>query len=70
MAKQLEASVLSMFSLISTRHATKTEQDLATSNTGVGPMALPQPRAGLMDIPFYEGGKSSLKGHGRVIKLS
>lgn len=33
-------------------------------------MVLPQPRAGLMDIPLYEGGKSSLKGHGRVIKLS
>lgn len=33
-------------------------------------MALPQPRAGLMDIPLYEGGKSSLKGQDRVIKLS
>lgn len=33
-------------------------------------MALPQPRAGLMDIPLYEGGKSSLSGHDRVIKLS
>ena len=33
-------------------------------------MALPQPRAGLMDIPLYEGGRSSLSGHGRVIKLS
>ncbi|MBT4741543.1 MAG: histidinol-phosphate transaminase [Rhodospirillaceae bacterium] len=33
-------------------------------------MVLPQPRAGLMDIPLYEGGKSSLKGHDRVIKLS
>ncbi|MDA0339808.1 MAG: histidinol-phosphate transaminase [Proteobacteria bacterium] len=33
-------------------------------------MALPQPRAGLMDIPLYEGGKSSLTGHVRVIKLS
>ncbi|NKB44845.1 MAG: histidinol-phosphate transaminase [Alphaproteobacteria bacterium] len=33
-------------------------------------MALPQPRAGLMDIPLYEGGKSSLTGHDRVIKLS
>lgn len=33
-------------------------------------MALPQPRAGLMDIPLYEGGKSSLSGRDRVIKLS
>ena len=33
-------------------------------------MALPQPRAGLMDIPLYEGGKSSLSGQDRVIKLS
>lgn len=33
-------------------------------------MALPQPRAGLMDIPLYEGGKSSLFGRDRVIKLS
>lgn len=41
-----------------------------TSSTGVGTMALPQPRAGLMDIPLYEGGKSSLSGHDRVIKLS
>lgn len=69
-AKQPQVAVLSMFSLISTRHATKTEPNLATSNTGMGAMALPQPRAGLMDIPLYEGGKSSLKGHGRVIKLS
>jgi len=69
-AKQPQVAVLSMFSLISTRHATKTDPNLATSNTGMGAMALPQPRAGLMDIPLYEGGKSSLKGHGRVIKLS
>ncbi len=33
-------------------------------------MALPQPRAGLMDIPLYEGGKSRLSGQDRVIKLS
>ncbi len=33
-------------------------------------MALPQPRAGLMEIPLYEGGKSSLTGRDRVIKLS
>ena len=33
-------------------------------------MALPQPRAGLMDIPLYEGGQSRLSGHDRVIKLS
>ncbi len=33
-------------------------------------MALPQPRPGLMDIPLYEGGKSSLSGRERVIKLS
>ena len=33
-------------------------------------MALPQPRAGLMDIPLYEGGTSRLAGHDRVIKLS
>ncbi len=33
-------------------------------------MVLPQPRAGLMDIPLYEGGKSRLSGRDRVIKLS
>ncbi len=33
-------------------------------------MPLPQPRAGLMEIPLYEGGKSSLSGRDRVIKLS
>lgn len=59
-----------MFSLISPSHATKTEWNLANFQLGVGTMALPQPRAGLMDISLYEGGKSSLKGHDRVIKLS
>jgi histidinol-phosphate aminotransferase len=33
-------------------------------------MPLPQPRAGLVEIPLYEGGKSSLIGRDRVIKLS
>lgn len=33
-------------------------------------MSLPQPRPGLMEIPLYEGGKSSLSRHDRVIKLS
>lgn len=33
-------------------------------------MALPQPRAGLMDIPLYEGGESRLSGHNQAIKLS
>lgn len=59
-----------MFSLISRCLATKTEANSATSSTGEIAMALPQPRAGLMDIPLYEGGKSSLSGHDRVIKLS
>ncbi len=59
-----------MFSLISQSHATKTDANLANFQHGVGTMALPQSRAGLMDIPLYEGGKSSLKGHDRVIKLS
>lgn len=59
-----------MFSLISAGLATKTEANSATSSTGEIAMALPQPRAGLMDIPLYEGGKSSLSGHDRVIKLS
>ncbi|MBY0511333.1 MAG: histidinol-phosphate transaminase [Rhodospirillaceae bacterium] len=33
-------------------------------------MALPQPRPGVMSIPLYEAGKSSIKGTARVIKLS
>lgn len=33
-------------------------------------MALPQPRPGVMSIPLYEAGKSSLKGTTRVMKLS
>jgi histidinol-phosphate aminotransferase len=33
-------------------------------------MALPQPRPGVMSIPLYEAGKSSVKGAVRVMKLS
>ncbi len=59
-----------MFSLIFTGLATKTARVSATVYVGPFAMALPQPRAGLMDIPLYEGGQSRLSGHDRVIKLS